>query len=514
MGKLRPLTLFPGDVQAPTLVTAQADPRAEIKSTDLWLALTFPALPLRAVAKNFNEPMVIVETFSNQCRVLVASPSAEALGIIPGIKLNAAYALTQHLSVFARDVRRETRLLEFLAGWSRRFTSMVSLEMPDTLLLEVGGSLRLFGGLQALQDRLQQSLVRWRLEYRHAVAPYSRAALWLARGHGPNVLSLNKLVGSLSPLPLSVMAWPEKPVKILKEMGITTVGDCLRLPRDGLARRLGSEYLLDLDRALGKQSDLRSSFRPAQRLTATLRFSGEVEQAAELQEAGEQMLKELSIALERRQSAVQEIRFSFHHLHHPLTIERVATFEPSLSAERFSRLFKDRLEKISLPAPVMALSLRTTRLQPLKAVTGSLFEKPAGSRSVNDLAELIESLKNRFGPESVYGLCLVPEHRPESAWAKTDKGFAKTASTASLISATRPLWMLHQPIPLVVTQSGPCYEGPLLLERGPERIETGWWDGCGIARDYYHARNPAGMDLWVYCQRRGRCSWYLHGIFG
>jgi protein ImuB len=52
----------------------------------------------------------------------------------------------------------------------------------------------------------------------------------------------------------------------------------------------------------------------------------------------------------------------------------------------------------------------------------------------------------------------------------------------------------------------------LILEQGPERIESGWWDGKGVARDYYTARQTRGARWWVFQERRSR-SWYLHGVF-
>ena len=52
----------------------------------------------------------------------------------------------------------------------------------------------------------------------------------------------------------------------------------------------------------------------------------------------------------------------------------------------------------------------------------------------------------------------------------------------------------------------PCFEGVLELEQGPERIETGWWDGRDVPRDYYVARNPAGVRLWVFRERRRRAA--------
>ena len=51
-----------------------------------------------------------------------------------------------------------------------------------------------------------------------------------------------------------------------------------------------------------------------------------------------------------------------------------------------------------------------------------------------------------------------------------------------------------------------------MLEEGPERIESGWWDGKDVARDYYIVRQAGGARLWVFQERRSKC-WYLHGVF-
>ncbi len=76
----------------------------------------------------------------------------------------------------------------------------------------------------------------------------------------------------------------------------------------------------------------------------------------------------------------------------------------------------------------------------------------------------------------------------------------------------RPLWLLAEPQALGAGQ--PRFEGDLELEEDPERIESGWWDGSDVTRDYYVARNPAGARLWLFRERRPPGCWYLHGIFG
>src|SRR3989442_12254369 len=80
--------------------------------------------------------------------------------------------------------------LEHVAAWACQFTPRVSLEPPHGLLLEVEGSLRLFGGLEHLLERLREGLDAMELTAQLAVAPAARAALWRARGNGAGLEEL------------------------------------------------------------------------------------------------------------------------------------------------------------------------------------------------------------------------------------------------------------------------------------------------------------------------------------
>ncbi len=75
-------------------------------------------------------------------------------------------------------------------------------------------------------------------------------------------------------------------------------------------------------------------------------------------------------------------------------------------------------------------------------------------------------------------------------------------ATASPVPA-RPGWLLHEPV---------CITAPAELLRGPERIESGWWDQADVSRDYYLARSPEGSRIWVFQDRRGG-QWYLQGLW-
>jgi protein ImuB len=47
---------------------------------------------------------------------------------------------------------------------------------------------------------------------------------------------------------------------------------------------------------------------------------------------------------------------------------------------------------------------------------------------------------------------------------------------------------------------------------GPERLETGWWDGPLQRRDYFRIELESGEWLWIYHDLRSH-DWWLHGRF-
>jgi protein ImuB len=53
----------------------------------------------------------------------------------------------------------------------------------------------------------------------------------------------------------------------------------------------------------------------------------------------------------------------------------------------------------------------------------------------------------------------------------------------------------------------------LALVSGPERIESGWWDGGDVARDYYIARAADGAQWWIFRECGAPRRWFVHGCF-
>ncbi len=257
-------------------------PLAEKVTKELWLALHLPHWPLQALHREHRaaRASVVVEPAAQRQQIVTCNISALRAGISPGMELHAARVLSSELAVYARDTVIEKTMLEKLANWAGKFTPRVSVEPPDGVLLEIKASLRLFGGVQALIEKVQSELRIQSYIVQLAVAPTVQAALWFAQSphsHSRTITatSMSELRTAVTALPVSQLRWPVDNVQLLHAMGVITVGDCLRLPREGFARRLGPELLADLDRALGHLPQVRRQFVARQRFKTQYDFEYE-----------------------------------------------------------------------------------------------------------------------------------------------------------------------------------------------------------------------------------------------
>lgn len=507
-------------------VSPRAPTAARVRPRELWLAIHLPSLLLDSLrdavqALPGQPPVAIVDLERSGKVVRACAARVQAVGVREGMSINAALALVPELHTLARDVRRERQLLDAVAQRGVRFTPRVSIEPPDGVLLEVRGSLRLFGGARQLCTRLEQELTAaLGASVRFAITPTPLASLWFARagllGSRPVfVRNRDELAARLAPLPLECTRWPQRSIETLGTMGVRTVGECLRLPRDGFARRFGQEALALLDRATGRVQEPRAAYALAEKYSARRDLEPEIGDTARLEHALQPLLDELCRFLRERGSGVQAIEVQLRHRDSPVTRVRLRFVQPiGAQPQRMAQLLRERLARLVLPQAVRNVRLLSGPLIDLQADATELFAHDRRESGEN-LPQLVERLRARLGNAAVHGLECVAEHRPEAAWRAVEPGLAKAAgkqktrrpAASDHSRRLRPLWLLDTP--------EPCDVERLVFEEGPECIESGWWDGRDIARDYYVARNSQGARLWVFRNRRKTAGprWFVHGWF-
>jgi len=413
-------------------------------------------------------------------------------------------------------------MLRARANWALAYTPVVSIDPAGALLLEVGGSLRLFGGLQALRERLSKELRCAGSRVVISSAPFAKAALWLARANQeqdhPESLTV---IAALARLPLACLSWPLQAQQKLLRMGVRTLGDCMRLPRDGFARRIGLGYLREIDQASGRYPEILSQHKAPQEFTDSLEFDAETFAAEQIIGAVSKLFEGLADKLTQNQASAQSVSIQLQHLTREPTHLELTLRKPCTAVAHFLELLDLQLDSQLLPAPVTAVALRVELVPVFQPVTDSLLLGHDGKASDAHEARhsravrLVERLRARVGTHRVYGLNLVAEHRPEYAWgiAEPCDQPGQSIVPGTMISRKRPLWLLGSPRRLAIKCGRPVYRGELLFQSQAERIESGWWDGRDIRRDYYRVADRQGRHFWVYRNCRDS-AWFLHGLFG
>jgi protein ImuB len=147
----------------------------------------------------------------------------------------------------------------------------------------------------------------------------------------------------------------------------------------------------------------------------------------------------------------------------------------------------------------------------------TLFPEPGGSKE--DHARLLELLVARLGEENVLRPAPTADHRPEIAnrWVPVTQQAKLQELPQGL---PRPTWMLDDPVRLLMRQHRPFYGSALRMVSPGERIESGWFDGELVTRDYFVAQADDQSCYWIYRERvssrdaEEEPRWFLHGLFG
>jgi len=471
-----------------------------------WLAIHLPHLPLEVFPGDAAVPFAVV-TDERPPRILAADRAARGAGVRPGMRLAAAGALAPGLAARARDGGAEAGALMGLAAWAMGFTPVVSPEPPDGLLLEVGGSLGLFGGIEALSARVRRGLRARGHTPRLGAAPTARAAWLLARaGNAAPVADFGALPARLAVLPIGTLDVPPGTLADLERVGLATLGDLMALPRAGIQVRFGPAPLLVLDRALGRLPEPRTPFVPPDAFAAHLPLPAETADLGALRFGLGRLVRGLADFLAARGAAVDALTLHLVPDGAPSRTMPLTLSAPTRDRDLLLHVLMTRLERVALARPVAALRLEAARTVPLAARDRPLF---AGREThAEGFSALLERLRARLGAKAVAALATAPDHRPERAWALCPPGEQGPEPDP----APRPLWLLEPPHALPVVEGRPYLGSPLTLAAGPERIEGGWWDGHDVARDYYRAEDGAGGHHWVFRDRKGP-GWFRHGLF-
>ncbi|WP_293393960.1 DNA polymerase Y family protein [Nevskia sp.] len=477
----------------------------------LWLCLHLPQFSLEALGDASASQVV---TGRRGARRWVIAGAADR--IAPGTDWGTVQVLHPDLRAAERKPRAERETMQALAAWAWRYGSELVWEITESeldfglpcalLWVEIGASLKLYGGLEALLAHLDAGFAETGHVGSLAVAPTLEAAALFARiGLAEPVIEREQLPAVLDALPLASLMLTPRTLEALKAIGLSRIGELLALPAAALGKRHGAQLVTFLDRLLGRRPDVRPRWRPPAKFQRRIDLLGEVEYTEGLLFPLQRMTRELGNFLKARDTGLQVFRLTLLHGRASggrLQADTVLDLRLATSArdpERLLRVLREQLSCTPLPAPVRSLRLNAEQF--IEPATGQrdLFDATRGDDEA--WSQLVEKLVARLGAEAVTSLGLIADHRPERSW-RTRACDAPPAEVARVTAPPRPIWLIDPPKPLSTT--------PKALAAA-ERLEGGWWDGGDVLRDYYHADLHGGR-FWVF-QDRLTSAWFLQGIW-
>ncbi len=246
-------------------------------------------------------------------------------------------------------------------------------------------------------------------------------------------------------MPIACTGWDIEKLQTLSAMGVTRLGELLRLPRAGLARRLNPALVRDLDIALARSFAPRRTFVPRERFRERCDFETEIEHVAYLEKALEPLIERCAQFLRRRQAGVQALALRLKHREGPATRVQLGLASITSERRRLGDVLGQKLARLTLKAPVRGMELISGPLRGLPASSLDAFAGGLTGAARDSAPQLVERLRARLGEKAVYGVCLIPEHRPEAAWRRVhelrlnccaiERGDGAAGNAASAVAA-------------------------------------------------------------------------------
>lgn len=497
--------------------------------------------------------------------------------ILPGMSLAEGMAVLAlahgsracHVAEIDHDDPAADRVaLEQLARHSRRFAPIVALEdaeRPECMHVDVTGTAGFFGGEALLVRTAVWTLAARGLHARVAIADTVGAA-WAAAHHTEllnpppappfrrrfAIVQPGEQVVTLAALPAKALRLDPPVLATLREVGIDTIGDILKVSRKSLASRFPPALAVRL-----------AQFRGARAEPLAVTFGAELPRAAHafdvpvsLREMGEdavaaileRLVGQCVAPLMARGDGITSLQVRFEQWAGvgeqgpcPPVVIDVGLYRPSIAVRHVVDLVRLRMTRVRLPREIESIAVDVVAAAPAVCRQRSLFTGESESAAA-EVGMLFDRLAGRLGGKAVFEPRVVRDAQPEHAWVGVppeapperisfstvpSSGAASAQRRFALPAERRPIRLLPRPVPLDVLAVVPDvadagrppvrfrYGGEMhevATAHGPERIETAWWRGPIVRRDYYVVETRVGGRFWLF-RRLKDGVWFLHGVF-
>ena len=467
---------------------------------------------------------MLVAKVDNALRLSAVDRKATELGLAIGQPLANARAMLPALKVVTANEPADMKLLTRIADWCDRFTPFVAIDGPRCLLLDVTGASHLFGGEQAMLNKIRDSLQLQGFLVRGALAGIAAAARALARYRDGTVITSGEEAMAIKPLPIEALNLDAVTTHAFRRAGLKTVGQVASRKRSEMTARFGAAMVSMLDLALGHTQKPITPRTPLPDYWKEQNFAEPVITEEVIRATLTFLSTALSEVMEQRGEGARRLEAVFFRADGAVRRIAIEMGVPTRTPAIIERLFREKLDALVDPLdPGFGFDLIRLSASRVEQVNSEAANLDASINEKTEIGFLIDRLAARFGSHRILLFQPNDTHVPEVAWITTPAQYAQPSKLSwkkirrARDAPRRPLRLFIRPEPVNMAMQNfhwrKATHGVAHLE-GPERIEMEWWrhQTPQPACDYFRVEDGEGRRYWLY-RNATLPQWFLHGVF-
>ena len=482
-----------------------------------WLTLKRPELA--------NVPFVFAVKDHGRMLITATNSIAEKQGITTGMVAADAKALTVDLHVIDEMPGQNIKLLNALGEWCIRYTPIIAIDPPDSLLLDVSGCTHLLGGERNYLKEIVTRLRSKGYDARAAMADTIGTAWAIARfGKVTPIIESGDQMTLLS-LPPASLRLEALLVERLHKLGLRTISSFIRMPRSVLRRRFGPGLLLRLDQALGNEDEPLQLLKLVEPYQERLPCLEAICTATGIEIAIKTLLDMLCTRLKSEGKGLRVAVLTCYRVDGKTEQVSIGTNTATHHTGHLFKLFELNIAKIEPALGIELFVLQASKVEDVDPVQEKLWVGKPGLEATS-VVQLLDKVAGKVGAHTIRRYLPAEHYWPERSFQPA-KSLKEQAIANWQVEGFRPTQVLARPEPVEVTSLLPDYPPMLFRYKdklhkiakadGPERIEQEWWLQNGEHRDYYNVEDEEGKRYWLF--RSGHYSgspneqWFIHGFF-
>lgn len=444
-------------------------------------------------------PTVVVDEDSPTGVVRWANRKARRRRIAEGMRYAQALSLARELRAGTVAEAEVEESVEALAVRLQEYSPIVeaSGRDPGIFWLDAAGLEGVFGSLGAWAKGVVEGLRERDAFYATVVVGFGRFATWMiagARRGGAVVLgSVDQQEQMLEAVPVGRMPVSSELSGVLKRLGVTTLGEFLALPAEGVHRRFGGAARRVHEMGRGVLEIPLTPYYQESARGERVEFEAPEGVSTRLLFAIKRYLHPLIDELEAGGEKIAGLEVVFDTVDGRRERVWVRPAAPTVDEGQLLDLVRLKLESMRMEAGVGALEVVAHTAQGAHEQM-ALFAS-GGRRDLEAANQALARVRAEMGEEAVVCAKLRAGHLPEARFRWEPLGELRDAQVSEASRRSLIREFRHRARP-----ASRAYDPDVARLRrldGPFVISGGWWVG-GIHRRYHFAQTEEGEIVWLY----------------